>query len=172
MYDFIYDIYLVAGIAICWETPVYQDIEGNVVSKENAYGETEIEITHPEYILFADETGLNISSKDNGNESGTKFVCGKGQVPKTCSTTSENCCTVLPFTAATGEAVICAIIYMGKGDNIPADLMTGIDPCIEPICNGDNTVAMDNRNINGLGKFMPSGLACIFNGKKYRTILT
>ena len=78
--------------------------------------------------MFADETGLNTLSKEDRNEGGTKYVCAKGQIPKTKCTTLDNRCTVLPFTSATGKAVMCCVIYQHKGNAVPADLVTGVDP--------------------------------------------
>lgn len=90
MYDEIYNTYIIAGVARPLETPCYKDMSGKNVSESLKYGEQiEIEMLHPNYVLFADETGLNTSSKDNGNKGGTKYVCGQGQIPKTKCTTSD-----------------------------------------------------------------------------------
>ena len=36
--------------------------------------QVKIEVTHPEWILFGDEFGADISMKDDGHVSGQKFV--------------------------------------------------------------------------------------------------
>ena len=73
------------------QTPEYQDINGKKADENERYGKLiDLEMLHPEYLLFADETGLNTSSKEDRNKGGTKFICGINQVPKTKCTTSEN----------------------------------------------------------------------------------
>ena len=127
MYDAIYDTFVKAGVAKHLLEPVYQDMKENVVPAGFHYGELiDIKLVAPKYILFADKTDINTSSKDNGNKGGNKFICKKGQVPKIKSTTLENCVTVLPFTSKTGHAVLCAVIYMRKGEYLPLELITGL----------------------------------------------
>ena len=68
------------------------DIDGKFVPESNLYGEQlNLEIIHPEYILFADETGLNTNFKEEDkNEGNTKFACGLSEVPKTKCNTLDN----------------------------------------------------------------------------------
>ena len=147
------------------EQVVYQDKDGNIVHENNRYGKAiNLEMLHPEYILFADKTGINTSSKEDGNKGGTKFLCKIGQVLKIKSTTSENQCTVLLFTSATGEAIMCVLIYMRKGEDIAVELNTGVDLWVIPFHDTDGNIIMDNRNINGKGKFMPCGPTCLYKG--------
>ena len=82
MYDVIYDNMVEAGVARTLETPAFMDNEGNIVDEHdnNRLGlACTIEITHPDYILFADETGCNTSQKKwtltryNAQKSGIKF---------------------------------------------------------------------------------------------------
>jgi hypothetical protein len=62
MYDVIYDNYVVANVARIRETPVYLDQSGNIVGEKDKFGEAvDLEIMHPDYILFGDETGCNTS---------------------------------------------------------------------------------------------------------------
>src|SRR5688500_17788077 len=83
IYDEIYNTFITAGVATVQDVPVYQDINGNIVMEEEKYGELiDINIVHPEYILFANKTGLNTLSREDGHKGGTKFICGKGQVSK------------------------------------------------------------------------------------------
>ena len=113
MYNKIYAAYIKAGVALKQNHPVYQDIEGKPVDKDKQYGKLiSLEIMHPEYILFADKTGTNASSKEDGNEGGTKFVCKLGQTQKTTCMASNNHCTVLLFTSATKNAVLCSVMSM------------------------------------------------------------
>jgi hypothetical protein len=104
MYDVIYDEMVGAGVARVLETPKFLDRSGNIVDKEDKFGEAvDIEILHPDYILFGDETGCNTSQKKDGHEGGKKFVVGRGQVPRTSCSTTDHRFTLLPITSASGE---------------------------------------------------------------------
>ena len=57
MCDIIYDVFLEARVACQRETPVFLDRSGNIVKEEFKYSEAvDLEITHPDYILFCDKT--------------------------------------------------------------------------------------------------------------------
>ena len=72
VYNAIYDTYIKAGVAICQEQPVYQDMKGNFVNKEQQYGELiDHEMAHLSYVLFANKTGINTSFKEDGHEGST-----------------------------------------------------------------------------------------------------
>jgi hypothetical protein len=118
MYDIIYDELVVAGIARAREVPVSLDRQGNVCEKEDQYGELcEVELTHPEYFLFADETGCNTSQKTDGHAAGTKYLVGFGQVPRTACSTTDHRFTVLPFTSGSGAPVLLVVMFHGQGEN-------------------------------------------------------
>ena len=69
MYDVIYDELVAAGVARVREFPVFLDRLGNIVDKEEKFGEeVDLEILHPDYILFGDETGCNTSQKKDGHQ--------------------------------------------------------------------------------------------------------
>ncbi|KAL3773882.1 hypothetical protein ACHAWO_007202 [Cyclotella atomus] len=83
MYDVIYDEMVDAGVAVYLEVKIFTDREGNVVDEEFAYGfAQDIKITHPDYILFADEVGCNTSQKDDGNVGGKKMLCEPKNRPR------------------------------------------------------------------------------------------
>ncbi len=69
----------------------------------------------PEWIIFADESGFNVSQKKDGHVGGQKFVVERGTTPQTKASTTDHKFTLLPFTSASGEAVCCKIIFQGKG---------------------------------------------------------
>jgi hypothetical protein len=101
MYDVVYDEMVDAGVAKKRETPVFMDKEGNVVSDFDSkrYGrKSDVEITHPNYILFANETGCNTCQKKDGHTGGSKFVCETGTVPSRISNTADHRYTLLPYT--------------------------------------------------------------------------
>jgi hypothetical protein len=66
MYNVIYDNMVEAGVAIKLDSPVIMDSLGNIVQEDdpNRLGlACDIQVIHPEMILFADETGCNTSQK-------------------------------------------------------------------------------------------------------------
>ena len=78
MYDIIYDQMVEAHVAVACDSPVFCNKHGNIVSEDKKYGKANtIKITHPNYIVFADETGCNTSMKKNGHIAGTKYLVKK-----------------------------------------------------------------------------------------------
>jgi len=71
------------------------------------------------------------------------------------------CNTLLGFTAATGEPVMCAIIMAGKSIN--SDVVTGIDVFAEKIGNEEDPDFVQKNT--GPGKLYPLGPTCEFKGK-------
>jgi hypothetical protein len=168
MYDVIYDEMVGAGVARVLETPKFLDRSGNIVDKEDKFGEAvDIEILHPDYILFGDETGCNTSQKKDGHEGGKKFVVGRGQVPRTSCSTTDHRFTLLPITSASGEVVICVVIFQGKSAEIPANWATGIDTEVQPVRGADGKIRVDSESGNfGKGKYFPGGPTCSYRGKE------
>ena len=71
MYDIIYDELVDDGLAFVLDCPVYTDVEGNEVTEDERFGKKqEIKITHPHYVVFANETGCNTSQKKDGHVGG------------------------------------------------------------------------------------------------------
>ena len=66
---------------------------------------------HPEYMLFVDEVGNNTNMKDDGNVGGELLLKDKHQKVKITAATSDAHFNIFGFTAATGEPVVCAIIF-------------------------------------------------------------
>jgi hypothetical protein len=102
-----------AGVAIKLEGEIMLDIDGNhVFDKEKMYGRpTMYVLTKPENVLFVNETGCNTNQKEDGHVGGCHFILptcafGGGWV----GAAIDIHFTVLCFTAATGEPVMCAII--------------------------------------------------------------
>jgi hypothetical protein len=165
MYDVIYDEFVAANVARALETPVFMDRLGNIVEEDQKFGESiDIEITHPDYILFGDETGCNTSQKKDGHEAGTKYVVARGQTPRMQASTTDHRFTLLPITSASGEPVICVVIFQGKSKEIPADWVSGIDTRVEPVRGEDGEIRTDGINY-GPGKYFPNGPTCTYRGK-------
>src|SRR5688500_5829980 len=59
---------------------------------------------------------------------------------------------------------VLSCIYQGKREKLPIDLRTGVDPRVQPVLDNSNKIALDERNIQGHRKFMPSGPRCEYPG--------
>ena len=122
MYDVIYDELVKACVAINLDYPVFTDRDGKEVEEDERFGlKQDIKITHPHYIMFADETGCNTSQKKDGHVGGTKLIVEKGTVPQVMfmSSDTDHKFTLLPFTSASGEAVCCVVIFQSKTGQVP-----------------------------------------------------
>ena len=164
------------GLAEKLGTSVYFDQAGNEVSDDNEkkYGrKCNMKLTKPSYILFGDETGCNTNQTSDGNFNGEKFICGRGQVPRKSSSATDHRFTLLPITAANGNAVIYVVIFKSKRKKPPVSWKTGIDVRVKPrtktIINteGGEIAVPDESDIEnyGPGKYFPYGPACHHNGK-------
>jgi len=165
MYDVIYDELVEAGVAIHLDNPVFTDRDGKEVEEDERFGlKQDIKITHPHYIMFADETGCNTSQKKDGHVGGTKLIVEKGTVPQVMSSDTDHKFTLLPFTSASGEAVCCVVIFQSKTGQVPMQWRMGIDASVNPIRGSDGEIDVE-MNI-GEGKFHPGGPKCKYNGKE------
>lgn len=70
--------------------------------------------------------GSNTSQVKDGNVGGEKYLCGKQSRPQQRAATKDTHFTVLGFTAATGEPVMCAIIFAAKA--LQEQWKLGFDP--------------------------------------------
>ena len=114
MYDEVYKEMACSGIANELETTVYLNKVGEIVeTKEEAFGlPTKFMISRPDKLLFVDEVGSNTSTTKDGNVGGEKFLCEKGARPQIKAAMKDAHFKVLVgFTSATGEPVMCAIIF-------------------------------------------------------------
>ena len=165
MYDVIYDEMVDAGVAVKLDKPIYTDRKGNEVEESKRFGmKQDIKITHPNYILFADESGCNTSQKKDGHVGGRKLIVQHGTVPQVMSSDKDTKFTLLPFTSASGEAVCCVVIFQHKSGEVPVEWKTGVDVTIDPIRDKNNDI--DMRLNLGNGNFYPGGPKCNYNGKE------
>jgi hypothetical protein len=166
MYEAIYDIWCDAGVARKLVEAVAYDVTGQVVEKDspNQFGRlSNIEVTHKDYILFADECGINTCQKNDGHHGGALYLSEKGDVPCKTSNTSDHRATILPFTALSGEPVVLAVIFASANTNVPANWHSGIDVTVDPVLGPDGLPDFDDEELNyGPGKHMPSGPVCSF----------
>ncbi len=168
MYNNIYEAMVRSKVARKLDHLQYYNEDGDVVRNENeAYGlPTRYEITHPHYILSVDETGKNTNMRSDGKVGGKRFIVPKNAVTNTgCLGSSTDLhFTVLCFTAATGEAVMCAIILKSEQDisKIHFSWRFGID-IRKNVRTGKNEAETFELNC-GEGLAMEGGPECRFNG--------
>ena len=164
MYEEVYDAMVEAGVAEKLEEPMWVDVNGNACDEEQAFGSRKAThtLTRPDMVLFVDEVGCNTSQVGDGHVGGQKKIVPRGTVPKESATTNDNHFTLLGFTAATGEPVMCAIIMEGKSIN--SDAVTGIDVFAQKV--GNETDPDFVQNNTGPGKLYPLGPTCEFKGKQ------
>lgn len=79
--------------------------------------------------------------------------------------------TVLPITSATGEPVVCVIIFASERDTVEPTLHTGIDITVDPILTSLNEVDLKHPENYGPTKYFPSGPVCVFRGKQIQTLV-
>jgi hypothetical protein len=166
MYDMVYAVLVEAGVASRADSPQWTDKNGHPVETEaEAFGSlVEYIVDYPEWFLFVDELGKNTNQKDSGNRKQCRVLVEKNTVGKqTCSATDHRF-TVLGFTAATGEPVMCVVIFQGERSELPLHVSQGID--IFADCNDENIGSFQFVHDNsGKGNFLPGGPECVFRGK-------
>jgi hypothetical protein len=128
MYDGAYDEMVAVGVAKHLNEKVWMDKDGNigVESKEMACGiKVDTVLTHLDYVLFVDKVGNNMKQKNDGHVGGGKYLCERGTMPKQTCATKDAHFTVLGFTSANGQPVMCVIILKGK--QVKLEWSAGID---------------------------------------------
>jgi hypothetical protein len=106
-----------------------------------------------------DEVGSNTLQSKDGRVRGQNYLCSIDGRPQQCASTKDAHFTVLGFTAASREPVMCAIIFAGKV--MRDDWKTGFDPLVQWIGDPDNI-----EENTGDGKQYPMGPTCFFKGKE------
>jgi hypothetical protein len=170
MYEVLYENMVRAGIASKLDTPVYKNAIGEIVEDpKQALGLIcEYELLHPDHLIFFDETGCNTNQKKDGHNGGQKFVCGRNMTPKQIAATRDKHFTVLGLTAATGEPVLCVVVFASESKHgVVADWAQGIDITVIPEKDENGEVIVDDVNF-GDGKYWPGGPTCIFRGKELK----
>jgi hypothetical protein len=165
MYAHIYEAMVEHGIASKCDTNVKLDRQGEIVEHvEEAFGlPTQYLIQRPDKLLFVDEVGSNTCTTKDGHVGGEKFLCQADSRPQIKAATKDSHFTVLGFTAATGEPVMCAIIFSAK--EMCTSWVLGLNASAPWV--GDKN---DRRaNTGGINKQHPQGPVCHFNGKTVPT---
>ena len=165
MYDHIYEAMVDHGIASKCDTKVKLDKGGEIVKhSDEAFGlPMQYIIQRPDKLLFVDEVGSNTCTTKDGHVGGEKFLCQANARPQVKALTKDSHFTVLGFTAASGEPVMCAIIFSAK--EMCESWVLGLNASA-PWVGDDNNI---RANTGGLDKQHPQGPVCYFNGKTIPT---
>ena len=168
MYNLVYEQMVRSGVAehLAPDEYYYVNKVGEKVdSKEESVGlQVKINVTHPEWILFGDEVGTEISQKNDGNVGGQKFVVSKGTRANIKSSHRDGRMTVIGLTAASGDPVMAIIIF--AAEELTFEQRMGHDIRV-PF---DEDVPI--RANSGPGKTFPGGPTCIFRGKVIPALIT
>jgi hypothetical protein len=166
MYTLVYEQIVDAGVAkrLSIEDHFWLNLSGDrVETEEAAFGlKIEVDITHPEWILFGDEVGTDINQKDDGKSAGTNYCIGKGSRANIKSNTNGGRFTVIGLTAAAGDPGMCIVIFAGE------------ELTYEQRMGHDIRVSFDDGSIRDNsrpGKAFPGGPACHFGGKNVPALI-
>ena len=165
MYDHIYEAMVLHGIASKVDTKVLLNKEGSIVEEPTeAFGlPTQYLLQRPDKLIFVDEVGSNTSTTKDGHVGGEKFLCEANGRPQIKAATKDSHFTVLGFTSATGEPVMCAIIFAAQA--MCESWVLGFNASATWI-GEDNDI---RSNSGGLDKRHPQGPVCHVNGKTVPT---
>ncbi len=113
MYQEVYKEIASTGIARKLDSEVFLDKYGNITeNEEEGFAlKTHCYLEQPDKLIFVDEVGSNTSQANDGNIGGEKLLCIGSNHPQECENTKEAHFAVLGFTTASGEAVMCCIIF-------------------------------------------------------------
>ena len=166
MYEEVYKQMVACGIASKVDRKVHVDKSGNIVEFEaDGYGlPTQYLMQRPDKMLFVDEVGSNTSTTKDGNVGGEKFLCHISARPQIRAATKDSHFTVLGFTAANGEPVMCAVIFSAK--SLCEEWVIGFNASA-PWIGADDDV---DANTGGVDKRFPMGPVCTFNGIEVPTL--
>jgi hypothetical protein len=167
MYAEIYQKMVEKGIATKMEQEMAVDREGNIVDDESSdrFGrKTSYKLDRPDKLVFVDEVGSNTNQEKDGNKGGEKYLTTReGRALMRCNTKDAHF-SVLGFTAATGEPIMCAIIFAAK--QLDPLWITGLDP-FAAWEGGERELEQNS----GEGKMLPQGPECVYNGKVVPTFI-
>jgi hypothetical protein len=101
------------GLAVKHQEQVCRDGNGDVVDDESAAVglKSEYELIHSGWLIFVDEVGSNTSQTKDGQVGGQKYLCETDGCPQQRAAVKDSHFTILGFMAASGQPLMCAIIF-------------------------------------------------------------
>lgn len=168
IYSLVFEQMINYGVARRLEEPDWYSVneEGEkVVPEDERVGlKIKIEITHPQWILFGDETGTDISQKSDGFVGGQTFISQKGSIANITSSHNDGNFTTIGLTSASGEPVMCIIIF--SADELSFNQRMGYD--VTAKYNRKKKIIANS----GPGKTFPDTPTCLFRGKTMPDLVT
>jgi hypothetical protein len=171
MYDNVEEEMIAAGIAEQLDTPQYMDRNGNCAKTETRRNKingmkVKVQLKRPDMCIVLDEVGSSLSMVKDGHVGGRRYICEKGDEPKTHASKKDKHFTCLGLTALSGDPVMCIVIVDSVKENLL--VRTGINVACsevdERIRPGDDEFSFLNRNV-GPEKLYPGGPSCTFKSK-------
>jgi hypothetical protein len=131
MYEEVYSSLVDSGLAVKHETSYWRNEAGDIVElQQDAYGyKSKYELIHPSWLIVVDEVGSNTLQAKDGNVRGQMFLCMKDGQPQQRAATKDAHFTMLGFTSANGEPIMCMIIFTVK--TMKDEWSMGFDPFAE-----------------------------------------
>lgn len=168
MYIAVYEKMVEAKVAIKLEEEIMLDADGKeVFTKEEMVGRpTKYILTHPDQVLFVDETGCDTNQKSDKNVGGRLYVLPTNETDGgKVGATSEIHFTVLCFSNANGTPLMCAVILKSTKAQreLPLRWTFGID-IRKNMISGKNEAEVFDYN-SGKNGAMTGGPICSFNGE-------
>jgi hypothetical protein len=168
MYNVVYEAMVESKVAEKVDEAIIYDIFGNEHSDPDCtFGlPTKYRLLKPENVIFVDETGKNTNQKSDGQIGGQRYIVSvNGCCNGSLGSTTDMHFTVLCFTAATGDPVMCAVIFKSEKSiqEIPLSWRYGID-VTKDMKEGENEVQLFLNNC-GPDEAMSGGPQCFFKGK-------
>jgi hypothetical protein len=169
MYDNVEEEMLQAGVATKLAVPSYMDKDGNVTQDRKIIKgmKCRSELTKPDMCIVLDEVGSNLCMVNDGHIGGKRYVCQRGDEPKTPSTKKDKHFTCLGLTGLDGQPIMCVVIIDSKKRDLL--VQTGVDTsCLRvdtEVQVGDDEFSFLERNI-GAGSQYPGGPTCKFRDKE------
>jgi hypothetical protein len=163
MYNEVYEGMEKAGVASLLVNAIWVDKDQKETNKENVVGRVATHLLNrPDYVIFVDETGSNMSQEDDGAVGGERKFVSQGTVPKESAATNSN--HFISFTVATGEPIMFAVIVSGK--SIRPEVITSLDIFANCQKNGVQTDVDFVEQNTSPGKLYSCGSTCEFKGKQ------
>ena len=171
MYADVYETMVKAGVDSRLDEAVWLNKDGYIVADDDPakFGrKTKYMMEHPEWCLFADETGCNTNQKEDGYRGGQLFVLENGcEEGGLTGVATDIHFTVMCFTCATGDPVLCVVIMKSELNikELPITWKWGIDITKSANKDGKCNAELFENNC-GEEKIISGGPMCTFKGKE------
>lgn len=130
MYEEVYVALVASGLAVIQVIGGMQ--KGKLLSKNKMLQDANQNMNiHPNQLVFVVEVGSSTSQTKDGKVGGEMYLCTKNGQPQKFAATKDSHFTVLGFTSANGEPLICQLHFAAKA--LRDEWVMGFDPFLECI---------------------------------------